>query len=50
MSDIYSTLQVSPKKRRQPSPDHTPFTPKKLRAVSVISLVIDSKLIRFTDH
>lgn len=37
MSDIYSTLQVSPKKRRQPSPDHTPFTPKKLRAVSVIS-------------
>ncbi|KAF5363437.1 hypothetical protein D9756_000525 [Leucocoprinus leucothites] len=31
MSDIYSTLQLSPKKRRQPSPDESNFTPKKLR-------------------
>ena len=37
MSDIYSTLQVSPKKRRQPSPDYTPCTPKKLRTTSAIS-------------
>lgn len=37
MKDIYSTLQVSPRKRRQPSPDCTPFTPKKLRATSAVS-------------
>ncbi|KAJ3575154.1 hypothetical protein NP233_g1284 [Leucocoprinus birnbaumii] len=32
MSDIYSTLQISPKKRRQPSPEESASTPKKLRA------------------